>query len=1364
MESGNQGSGVDELAMQVYRENLAAKIDEYVGQKDTMTPAQKAEVESTIGDAIKNDVKSQNIKDDAKAVAESKDNEDDRVPDVLIGAARTVDKSVMLFAKAAKAGLIPPPAHPPSKALFNALVDKIISHGLTSGNASHLQPLIQGLLEKPNYVQFSDENGEPTDFENDLSLILSLHVKNQAERDLEEIVDAAGGDLRITAKKFKEKTLGAKLKRVQILERSKQDRNDILKKMQQESGLDLNRQMDGYLIEQIREGDPDSRDVKEALELIGRLVNQDVFYGYYERKFQEELEKVKEPGSKTASLSPEKQFERAAKNVTSRIHELTLFVTNKIFAPIIDSSGAAPWQALVQQSSRTMYSNAETLFNNFVGKMQSLVYSVSETDQRGKERSFFKFGNQTESQWLESQTKRTVEGKEYTVGGKMVNFTAPSHELQSTSSYKDFLNDLYLSARAERGLLESGINSNFLMRNGENQQDNSTFFKQLAGYSKQNIEANRIDELYKLPFAELVEAAKIQMSSYYKMKFAQNRWKRNPEMLQGLFSNLDEAEKEALKDMIISYKDQDVPEWAIKRAMIHARMHLSLINLEAHAMASYAEAPVNTLGDPTYKDPALKNLEVFRTWYNAEQWQMSDMFMKGGAFMPQVDRSWRIQDWKHEEITAEGEDIYDQAFHLGNLAKYGRKQYTKDMAPNIHELNPLDFGGVETQRGWRMKYPMMAWLRDLADNMDNPDVLDVKDKPRGLEHAWKRIENIGITPMQVLRDELLFTDGMLKNVDGKATHEEQYKNLFKYLYNRYFKDGVGSSGFEMSFRDGNYQDRNVKYKDIRSADDFWTQVVQPIVNRRAPRGGGIDPGLSEKLEVVNRRKDLQKIMNQALTVMAFERVPMDFVFVENPSRSQNGVTFMDELDNHFMKWNDFNGFSATKKSQYLQASYADILFVQQRARIISAQQMNEFVAHQADNPDPDRLQKTVFGETLGSLDGDRSGIKISVNQEKNGYLLDEKVIRDILEEKYRVNDPELSPTARNEAELRVKSALEVYKKIKERVTEKPDINPGEIEPSLTKTRLEMAAKLRGKDYSRMNKKQQKHLRNEVRRELIGHFEKARSEDMTSRLAWSMKELISTDTVAMPINDTAYQFLEFVRSGRDLVYRSIDAIANTQEAFKKMVGDGELNSLLKKYYRKEDRASLHEAIVKLRTSVKLEDVEKAEEAGIRVLQIAMDVMRINGDAENLITDTKYQLEHRNRSAFSTVVKEGPQYPLNREDRYEMISDYLHYGQFPKRVKESNQIWEYEKNWTLEEVMGNLGDIGAQVGAVADSFFGRDAGKLVRKKWKEKSGEGLRDREFSNVVHLLTMEGPKYLVIALAVIAILAMVKGYQSSTE
>lgn len=1321
-ERSNRGNGSSERRRETMEYHQARQqIENYKANKDQMSEQQKEQVRNTVTQNIKSDVQAKSR--DAEMASKTIEISGGQVSRDIAPVAESIEDSVRLFRTAAQEGLINKPQDPTSAAFFDKLILKL-TPGFDSKDASYIQPIIDGLLSKPNYIRFSREGEPKTSFEEDLNKIVGTgRVSTLAETVVTEAVNELRNEgmiTNLTQEQFDAKKTEAKHARTTELDAQREDIRQAMDEIQGSS--DFTRNEDKYLANLIEQGGSDDPDVKLASKLLRHMESPERFRDFYREIYDQ---KLREDAKVLAITDPEKRKERASKETTHEINKTLIYMVHKIFAPVIDGGSKKPFAQLVQDASTGYMLNPQTVFYNLKKKIMYLAHPISERDTKWEEDGikYYQYRNTKKKTWV----PRDGDHGKAVVLGKFVEETE-SMELRE-SSYKEFLENMYLSIDAEKDLLETGINFNYLMSTGQTQEQQS-FFQQAAQYAKQTLPANRLDELYKLPFADLVEAAKIQLSSYYKKKMAMNHWRKDPEVLLGLFENMNEVESEALKDMIHNFGD--MPEWVIKRAIIHARMHLSLVNLEIHALSSYAHATVNDLASPTYRDQSLKNLEVFRTWYNAEMWQVSDTFVKGMAFMPQPDRNWYIENWVHEDITAEGRDIYDQSFLLGKMAVVDRKNYNEEMLPNIMELNPMGNGGVEIQLGWRMKYAMYPWLQDMLDPLNNENQFDLSRDAdpdnRAFEYGWKRIENISANMLKIYRDEFLWgqDDAYIKEVEGGGVKQEKrYEHFFKFLYRRYFKDGLGKEGF---------------YADVNSDQEFWEQVVRPILHKKTKAGKGESAKSAEGRNRSGKIDELKGIINNALTIVAFERVPMDFVFMESTTRSQNGVTLLQELQDHFHK-------TEGTTVQELDTAFDDILFVQQKARTTSIEQMNDHLRQQTDNNDP---VKTLYGENIESLKQDRSDIEIVEGQAKKGYAVDVDVIKKVLEQKYQ-RIPNMSD---EEKQKKIKRALDVYIQIKTRMTQKPEDNPHALKPDLTGTRLKMKMKQNGVTKATDSIKEQ------YINDLRAKFAKYRDESITNRINWSKGEIIGAQS-GMPINDTAYQYLELVRGGRDMVQRSISAIASMQERYKNDVNGGGLLSALKKYYRKEDLEALHELITDMRTSIKDEDEGAANQMAMRVLENAMNVMRINTEAESLAKEAEYMVNHKLRSAFSTVVKEGPEYPLHREDRYRIVTDFLHYAQFPKHTPESAQVFEVAGT-SHHERWKEYGWIGSMAGSVADTLFGKGDGDIVRKKWKEMSGEGLRNREIANVAHMLLREGPKYIGLVLLAVLILSMKRGLEEN--
>ena len=164
------------------------------------------------------------------------------------------------------------------------------------------------------------------------------------------------------------------------------------------------------------------------------------------------------------------------------------------------------------------------------------------------------------------------------------------------------------------------------------------------------------------------------------------------------------------------------------------------------------------------------------------------------------------------------------------------------------------------------------------------------------------------------------------------------------------------------------------------------------------------------------------------------------------------------------------------------------------------------------------------------------------------------------------------------------------------------------------------------------------------------------------------------------------------------------------------------------------------------------------------------MRIRSDAENMFAEMDMKILHKKRSAISGVATEGDEYPLRREDRYAMATEFMHSGQFPKRAKEKVFDVVNRSKYRREQLIENLKiipsgeNIANWVANIADMFFSKEEAMVVRKRWQELSGEAMRDRQFANIMDLAKREGPKLIVLIMLALAFLLVVRGYQESEK
>ncbi|MDA1317375.1 MAG: hypothetical protein O3B87_05145, partial [bacterium] len=201
--------------------NTKRKIDEYKENRFNMQKQEQDRKKEEITEEVKRAVQRQSsAAEDASKSADLLGG--GQVPAPKKNEAQVVANAINLFINAAQENLINPPTHGPTRILYDHLKEKLLNRGITPTAAVYLQPLINGILNTPNYVQFSVVEGQQTQFEQDLTKIVGVGVKSQAEEYLEDAVSKVGGSLGITLDKFREKTSVAKKTRSDLIQQEAQ--------------------------------------------------------------------------------------------------------------------------------------------------------------------------------------------------------------------------------------------------------------------------------------------------------------------------------------------------------------------------------------------------------------------------------------------------------------------------------------------------------------------------------------------------------------------------------------------------------------------------------------------------------------------------------------------------------------------------------------------------------------------------------------------------------------------------------------------------------------------------------------------------------------------------------------------------------------------------------------------------------------------------------------------------------------------------------------------------------------------------------------------------------------------------------------
>lgn len=985
-----------------------------------------------------------------------------------------IEKSVQAFVEALENNRINLPSRPPhmpTQVVLDNLKDTLRGH-VDSASAPYLQPLINGILNVSDYI-------DPTpgsQFDTDLNKILSgskefndyIHeVLFNPARPLPfttaQIQDLENRFAQVSGEKIRETTKETKKKDRSRGQFSEQEDDFLLKKLDMPADSP-----DFELAEEIRDG------------LLENLGTAEEFFDYYREKYIKKLKDSKyEDELRKASVDmvtldtvpsgaleripkdlykkisddllknvPPNILEEVQRDTTMELHQMFQFLVHRIFSDVIEKAGHGEWKTMVQEAKQG-WINPDNVFKRVLSKLSALGNKTPLFDKNTVKENFYQLG-------IEKVTTAEAAEVELPDGTKEIKYFAPNtveiltSDLEKVDGFKEFFERFNTAMSAEEEFLEVGVNSVFLMHHGAH---DGSFFENFAKYGEK-LSNQLLDELYRLPNADIIHALRMAQSSQYKRDLARNRWQVRPNMFSGLFHHADSGQHHVLLNMIRSNLTPEIPpdttpeekkrlignarpEWAIRRALIHARMHMALVSVEFHALAGYAHPPLKDKLDASYmdSDPVFANLETFRTWFEAKKWATSELQRYGMAFYPAPNRKWSHDIWLPDDVKADGKKAWIDSNEIGSLSLYQRSYVRPDTPLNISELNPMGVNGVERMSGWGLKYPYISWIEQLIDFPTSRENFHLKHQGknergeivqdyRDFEIGWKSLENLGIEILNNYKENFLFgyNDKFMKlEGNGKVKAEKHYEVFFKFLYDRYFKTGVGKESLGISFRDYRQQglpEVSFQYSQFNSSKDFWEKVVEPILNRPDVYGEGEKKSFGEARNQKERMGLLKHVVEQALGVIMFERLPMEMTYTEDPLISQNGMTLIEEIARDFERVNspgtdhhDKHPDDGKMTTYEFEHALADLENVQAMARLETIRLMKETTKNQRREPFKDTDDKpNTFGKTVKDIYNLRSNIVFSKKAQESqdgqpalsptGYVIDEHIIKDLLTASY----------------------------------------------------------------------------------------------------------------------------------------------------------------------------------------------------------------------------------------------------------------------------------------------------------------------------------------------------------------------------
>jgi hypothetical protein len=825
---------------------------------------------------------------------------------------------------------------------------------------------------------------------------------------------------------------------------------------------------------------------KEKLQLdkfYASMRTAESFNSYYEELYAQYITpdnlakiegKVRSRKRNITAEDLKEEVSRLAKEETTKaVHQRIIYLVNLFYKPILVSAPDQDFNRTVSQYGGAYSPSPENMFRQLTSRITGIT--TARLGNKNNDQIYMAFHQETKDQVIPEQ--RTT----------LLN-RSPMKEYKECD-FDEFARQMKTIAETERGFMEFGHNFRFATNKGP--QGDKGFFETIGQFAKESINTNDIDVITAVEYSELVQIAKIQLERRYKLAFAKMRWQRDIRLFREVFEATNKIDKEIRESFIRDFSGDapdKYPEVIIDRCLSHARTLVYGKEFNLQLWASYADPRLEKGGKPTYSREELSGATAFSPVDDAIRWgDIPDLNNNGELFLPSYGEDpYNIRD--HDKAVAKGKKEFHESFTFGYAA-------FEKAPPTIAEIgnNLTKGGGMDSIGGYRVRQAYEQWLNGLMDERTNNREIKIRDtKDDVMVEAWKRVENIGTNILKNFKKEFILTDthkAALKSESdpkfkGPKSVTKKYQELYGYWYDRYLsdKDSVG----------------NVYVKG-KSKEQYVQEMMKHSMDFI---DGKEDEFVKEKYKI--------------MTVVLFERSPLEFVSMEKPRLTQNGVTLLSQVQNQFIEDRDIK---AKKLDGVLEfdAATSDLVFIEQKARMDSIQQMDEI-----------RKKNKLNGDEL-NLYGDKSKSRSEVLQmdgwaknKKGGYVIDEVYIENVLNEQYK-NDPE------DVRKWKVERAKRLYRGIQEGMKKTPDNNT-EIEIFVAD----------GKDEN-----EKKANTAAMRKKL-----KEKEKNMGVRMdwwadAWKDYKFGMTFTA-----DTADQFMDRSRTGEDTIYQATEFCANAAEVMKK----------------------------------------------------------------------------------------------------------------------------------------------------------------------------------------------------------------------
>ncbi len=947
------------------------------------------------------------------------------------------------------------------------------------------------------------------------------------------------------------------------------------------------------------------------------------------------------------AATAEEQEKMIATELTMDLKDRATSVMYKIYEPLLTALRDHPLEQ-AEREKGTIYTNVQSLMSTFESMFVTLSTKISEHPIEGLR---FTLPERESREKYDPITKlsETIE-----------RILPYSKYAENPNELIEFLR---VNLESEVKRLRYGFNLEYLIWSAHIDKEKMTFgtIEEYAG----ELRSSMIDEIFADRSGEIVQEAVSLMLSQNENLFAENNWQQDPTNGSAYFSHL--SKMSAFVEDYIKERYHGQEQWLIDRAIFNAKLVIFGVYFKPMHWYSYAD-PKLAEGQPTVAGQI--GLAAFNPAVLGMRFPFDDvgrdlgpeLALKGVDYMPinYILKKYNFRDWRQLK------KAYQETFQKGTAALYhlfGEDYRTVKLFIDIGNMASVNAGGIDTISGWRLYLSTEDWIRD---HITSGDKIKYENE-RVLVDAWKRLENIGIDCLEnyvkkfIIPGEIPDKGKFLKIPDPNRPEEANspdarklaaLKNLFGYIYERYLDTDLGRT---FLINEHVLTREQLDNRDAQNMINNRNRFVDKVIGIYTDEQKYKDWTKREKKDAIN------DWMHRVFTVLIYERLPLEFVFLEKPRKTQNGITLRSQLKDYARNPANHWG-NADEADKKFDNAINDIALAQAKLRTLVSRDMDEIKETYSRTHNDDR-----------NLFGDLGAIKSEVNKDRDGvgrgYILNETVIREILNEALNHNG--------EVDQERIGRAVAIYRQLTIYLKEKPPEANWEID-------------LPNKIRTESDPKKKAELEEELRL-----LPERRRRDLT-RLEWFRDFYQRGEFGFSPTSgDLALRFVNLSSSGHDTVKRAATYCHDTADGISKLWNS--FRQDLKDIAEKKDWNGLYKKLDPLYSAVEGQSGggEPPQEVVQRFLQRAFYFFR-DGGAESL--DPTIGIRNwatRKSSSFSEEDEGGPGkagvYKMGPNDIIKVISQFS--GDFGRALildKPIEETWKRVKPSAVSKFWGGIAE--------------------------------------------------------------------------